>query len=122
MYGDDRSWSGARTECQLWGGDLVGFSTTTELDTVKGVVIAPGDDDVWIGGTDSGDEGEFYWINGEPFVFGSGGSPWATFEPNDLLFGEDCVEAYDDGKLNDEVCSKSQDYLCERLPVVGPPP
>ncbi len=112
------TWGNARNACIAWGGDLAALSTQAEINALVPLVVAPGDDDVWVGASDSAVEGTFAWSNGETFIYVSNQPPWAGGEPNNF-FGEDCVEAYDNGTFNDDSCSKNNDFLCERRPAGG---
>lgn len=61
-----------------------------------------------IGGTDSGVEGTFTWINGDPF----GATQWAPGEPGGGT-AENCI-LYADQGWNDVACAQPSSYVCER--------
>ncbi len=71
----------------------------------------------WIGLGDSGVEGEYRWVTGEPLV-----TPrWFPSEPNNLNEAEDCVEMRASAKWNDDRCNANLAYICEcdGLPSAG---
>lgn len=69
---------------------------------------------VFIGASDIGDEGNFYWVaTGKPFDY----TPkWKAGEPNNLGDGENCIGLWkEDGyRFNDVPCTGyKQKFLCE---------
>ena len=69
---------------------------------------------MWIGGHDIGREGDYLWITGEPMHFTS----WASGEPNNLFWWEDCVQIFLSGDAilwNDRHCADQCPYICEEL-------
>merc|ERR1712117_140585 len=92
------------------GGELATVSTAA-IDSLISTLLASFPywrrRDLWLGGSDRNNEGEWRWTTGELF-YGSGNqvqySNWADGEPNDE-FGEDCLEKYNwSGKWNDIPC------------------
>ncbi len=120
VYDPNKSWDNAQAECLAWGGQLAGLSTLEELadlqDFIGGVT-----EDFWIGGNDKAVDGSFQWINGEQWIYTNQQAPWdkpsGPDEPNGGT-NENCVEIYNNGKLNDVSCDIGNNYLCER-PVAG---
>jgi hypothetical protein len=115
------SWQGSRDFCIEWHGDLVTLPTQEKMVRVLSLLPDPGDLDAWIGATDDAQEGNFRWVTGEPWTYPAGSPPWNndTFdapEPNGST-GENCVELYGSGRLNDERCSDRLQLICERPPV-----
>lgn len=125
-----RDWQGAREECAEWGGDLAVLDTLEELAMVV-EFIDDGEDGrtaYWIGASDAASEGTFQWIDGQPWTYVPHEPPWYedafSDEPNDRPHpdtgqGEDCVELYDNGTLNDENCTDSELYVCEREQIAN---
>ena len=79
---------------------------------------------IWLGGSDSGAEGTWSWLDGQGFWLGLAvGLPlnglyvdWAFLEPSGLLFNSDCL-AMDLGNStpgwSDATCSDSSVFVCE---------
>lgn len=108
------SWRDARDNCRGWGGDLVVVDTATEaawLSLIRGFTGT-----AWIGLNDRGSEGNYTWSSGAS----SGYRAWASGEPNNRFFSEDCVEQYgQDGgdnraRWNDSNCDDRRNAICER--------
>ncbi|XP_022092887.1 C-type mannose receptor 2-like [Acanthaster planci] len=69
-----------------------------ELNTFLSKLVYP---KIWIGLTDSRNEGHFTWIDGSRLTFRN----WLPKEPNDYGRGEDCVTLdYNTGGWNDVPC------------------
>lgn len=115
------SWDDAREFCQDTGGDLASLSDSTIRDFLNGTTFPS--NSAWIGGSDVAVEGDFQWLNGQPWV----GVPWRVnydywwyyyygyyrSEPNGGT-NENCVERYSsDGTFNDLPCSALDEFLCE---------
>lgn len=119
-YDPNRKWDEARNDCVAWGGTLAALTTTEEIADLSGLLAGTGED-IWIGGDDMAMDGSFVWQTGEPWTFTNGQAPWqengiGADEPNGGG-GENCVEIYKSGKLNDENCSAQQNWMCERPPA-----
>lgn len=119
-----KTWDQASIACQSWGGSLAVLATEGEIDAVEPSLDSDSGA-MWIGATDLVAEGNFAWQNGEPWVYQNGKLPWEDhfFPPNEPNggTGENCVEIYENGRLNDESCAQVHDYLCERAPAGAPP-
>jgi hypothetical protein len=100
------SWLDARDFCQAWGGDLAEITSVEE----NNLVAQRSDQDVWLGASDTDEEGNFRWIGGADVE-----GPWAFAQPDDYEGREDCVElrAMDD-RWNDAPCTTEKAALCER--------
>merc|ERR1712096_447149 len=67
----------------------------------------------WIGGHDTGSEGEWVWTFGNGWTYAN----WNWGEPNDVgLHGEDCLEM-NNGRWNDMPCDWTgmRAYVCQRV-------
>lgn len=121
IKGSDKDWAGGKGVCETWKGTLAVLATQEEINAVK-PSLSSGSNEIWIGGSDTVVDGTFVWENGEPWTYTNGNAPWkdniaSQDEPNGGN-GENCVEIYkNEGNLNDEQCSQSHDYLCERPPA-----
>jgi cysteine-rich repeat protein len=109
--GSNKNWTAARADCIAWGGDLVGIGSPAEYDFVTALGFGS---DVWTGGNDLAAECSFGWVDGERW--------WPAFdagEPNNSGGDEHCVELDPQATpmMNDEKCTDSQDYICERAPA-----
>ena len=82
----------ARAYCESLGGYLATITSQEEQDFVASLASNVDYPDLWIGGSDDGSEGEWYWMNGEPWDYTAwypGGSV-GTVEPNNGLgLGDD---------------------------------
>ena len=114
-YGPNSSWKEAYDDCVGWGGTLAALTPGQEISDLSGLV-GQTLEDVWIGGTDEQVDGSFTWVTGETWSYPGGSSPWEGGEPNGGK-GENCVEIYKNTHLNDEKCSTSQNWMCERPPA-----
>lgn len=83
---------------------------------------------LWLGATDTEDEGEWFWLDGTQFFQGEGGDGmtvndgyenWGDNQPNDndAPPGEDCavmkVNDDEDGMWNDFSCELEAAFICE---------
>lgn len=107
------------TEIQTWvahreiakaspgGGDLVTIHCEEQNSKFKSLV---GDNRAWIGLHDKNTEDTWEWVDGTPVLY----TNWATNEPNDYYYGEDCVELIYSGTLwNDQVCNDPRGGIYE---------
>ena len=82
----------AKAYCESLGGYLATITSQEEQDFVASLASNVDYHDFWIGGSDDGSEGEWYWMNGEPWEYTAwypGGSV-GTVEPNNGLgLGDD---------------------------------
>jgi hypothetical protein len=116
-----QSWDTARTLCMAEGFDLAIVGDEAEnafLDSTGGSIQGGS---WWIGAGDRISEDQWLWVDGTPFWQGrSNGAPiegryrkWSSNEPNNDG-DEDCGELRDDGAWNDNKCSASIRFICER--------
>ena len=77
----------AKAYCESLGGYLATITSQEEQDFIASLASNVDYNDFWIGGSDDGSEGEWYWMNGEPWDYTAwypGGSV-GTYEPNNGL-------------------------------------
>ena len=80
--------------CKSMGGYLASITSQGEQDFVAGLAAQVDYEDFWIGGSDYGSEGTWYWLTGEPWSFTTWypGGPAGEAEPNNGIgAGEDYV-------------------------------
>jgi hypothetical protein len=101
------SWRSAEADCENDDAHLAIVSDQHEIAHVDAMAAGS---PVWVGLSDSLDEGIFLWVDGLDASF----QPWHFGEPNDGgLFGEDCVSLAQGG-YNDEGCIATlHRYVCE---------
>ncbi|CAB3385996.1 Hypothetical predicted protein [Cloeon dipterum] len=118
------SWVDASNFCKSIGFALVDIDTEEDHVTVTDVFGAAIPDRVWIGGTDLGREGSFYW--GQSLRdFSPNETYWHEGEPSGTsLHGikEDCVQyrrLVNDTEVlwNDAPCELKYQFICEVVPA-----
>ena len=77
FYNIKTTWKEAKEECEKRGGHLAFISTSEENEALANLASASAQY-VWIGGSDEGHEGSWYWINGDELSY----HPWYSGEPN----------------------------------------
>ncbi|XP_059470862.1 C-type lectin-like [Neocloeon triangulifer] len=114
------TWHGALKQCRNQGYDLLTIETETEHEQVVVLFGQYITDRMWIGGSDLGKEGSFYWYTsgapvnvsaawhrGEPSGIPPNSGPWNK---------EDCMQYYNNKGIimwNDSMCSKRYPFICE---------
>jgi len=84
------SWWDAQAFAESLGGYLAVINSESENTWIVQTFIErmPYAEVFWFGMTDSGSEGTWYWINGEPVEF----TGWGINQPDDMnQYGEDCA-------------------------------
>lgn len=67
----------------------------------------------WIGGSDLGSEGIFYWINGHNFDYHNFGEVDGEIQPDNFAGIEHCTEMLPNGIWNDFICEWPSSFICE---------
>uniref|UniRef100_A0A672F699 C-type lectin domain-containing protein n=1 Tax=Salarias fasciatus TaxID=181472 RepID=A0A672F699_SALFA len=110
-----KSWTAARADCVLDGGDLVSIASEAENQYVmqaflSGVVLK-GKHEAWMGLRRQGD-GSYKWSDGWPVFF----TQWGPGEPSNLQ-DEGCVSIHAafpfHGTWNDTDCAVAKSYICK---------
>ncbi|MCD8119820.1 MAG: C-type lectin domain-containing protein [Lachnospiraceae bacterium] len=121
FYDEACTWWDAKEYCESVGGYLVTITTEDEQNAVYCYVEElAGDEDIWIGITDSGTEGDWStWITGEAVTY----TNWGENEPDDLGgqdYGVICTGYRDGGSVYyiepaqwDDVSDTDNHFLCE---------
>lgn len=110
---NDANWDQARTTCQIVGYDLAVVSSGAEHDFIVATIKSKSKNDWHIGLTDRAKESEFVWVDGSKASF----TRWATLQPDNFWFNEDCVVVRRDGTWNDVDCTGGprEAFVCESL-------
>ncbi|XP_048107134.1 asialoglycoprotein receptor 2-like isoform X2 [Alosa alosa] len=101
-----RSWDEARKDCIYRGPTLVIINNRDEQEFLTKI-----QNDYWIGLMEK--DGVWKWVDGKALTDGF----WDKGQPNNYVGEEDCAEIRsrsDFHNWNDDVCSKSQRWLCEK--------
>ncbi|XP_071522536.1 perlucin-like [Panulirus ornatus] len=115
------SWSEGRQYCQRFGGDLAVIHTCDHFGVLVRHIHMTGQEvperwSYWVGGTDLGDEGSWYWIDGVPMAMGVPfwGEAGENHEPSGGL-EQNCASLNRDDRyyIHDGVCEMSGYPLCE---------
>ncbi|XP_063066766.1 macrophage mannose receptor 1, partial [Engraulis encrasicolus] len=128
LYGDScyhfeseevRNWNDAEQYCVRQGGHLASIHSPEEV----GFFVAHMPSTSWVGLSDSQTEGTWVWTDGSASDYLS----WETDQPDNWQGNEDCVHLrgtghYQPGKLNDQPCSYSFPFVCQKGKGQGPPP
>ncbi|NWX19669.1 CL17A protein, partial [Aegotheles bennettii] len=104
-----KPWVAAKEFCATVGAHLAIVDTEQENKFLANHIM--NDRVFWLGMTDAHQEGDWQWVNGRSLSL----SFWNSGEPNNAgHHGEDCVTIYSNGRWNDDVCSNSHPWICER--------
>jgi len=96
-------WTAARQACANMGGYLVTITSAAENNFIFNLWPSG-----WIGLTDEVVEGQWRWVNGEPYSYSS----WNPGEPNNAG-NEDYVQFVGSGKWNDLPNNQALPYVIE---------
>ncbi|XP_077170411.1 asialoglycoprotein receptor 1-like [Paroedura picta] len=116
-YWDSRagkSWEGAKRDCEAKDSHLVIINSYEEQLFVA-QRVRPWF--MWIGLTDA--SGSWKWVDGTPYTVRR--EDWREDQPDNwyghgLGGGEDCAHLHDDGRWNDDHCSRQYGWVCEMEP------
>ena len=115
------SWEDARDQCVSKGGYLAVVSSAEENEVLSAFAKYYGYDNVYIGYSDSEEEGNWQWVTDEYNTF----TNWNSGEPNGFTPDEDYAVMFDDGYWNDaEYVPRDPNgiisFICEwDIPVTG---
>uniref|UniRef100_A0A669PM62 p-selectin n=3 Tax=Phasianus colchicus TaxID=9054 RepID=A0A669PM62_PHACC len=114
---EDYEWDNARRYCQTFFTDLVAIQNKEEIEYLNRTLPYHGKY-YWIGIRKL--KGVWTWV-GTKMALTKEAANWATGEPNNRKFNQDCVEIYikrssEAGKWNDEPCTKKKKKaLCYKV-------
>ncbi|XP_051540618.1 C-type lectin domain family 4 member M-like [Myxocyprinus asiaticus] len=100
-----KSWSESRKYCTERGADLL---IINNINKQKFVTKVTGGNNIWIGLTDSADEGTWKWVNGSTLTSGF----WKSGQPNGQRI-ENCAVSYLTGWF-DYSCNNAYKWICEK--------
>ncbi|XP_051540895.1 CD209 antigen-like protein E [Myxocyprinus asiaticus] len=110
------SWNESRIYCTERGADLLIINNTKEQEFVKNITVGS---IMWIGLTDSDEEGTWKWVDGSTLTAGTGDLMriccfrfWGYMEPNGNT-GENCALTLS-SKLADYPCNYKYKWICEK--------
>jgi hypothetical protein len=113
------AWTGAKSFCGQHGMKLARVNSASEsswmMSTAKSLWgVVP---DIWLGGTDSAQEGTWRWQDGAVF-YQSGKAvlfcDWKPGEPDNIAAGDDCLTICQVTGWNDLDCSTKAHHICEK--------
>ncbi|XP_055983739.1 C-type lectin domain family 4 member F-like [Sorex fumeus] len=108
-----KSWQDAENFCVSWGAHLASVTSEEEKDFL---VTFTKDSFHWIGLTDQGTEGVWYWIDKTPFNDAQSKKFWDKNQPDNWMYGEgrseDCVQMQQ--KWNDMYCNAPYQWVCKK--------
>lgn len=87
-YGDADSWEAAKEYCEQLGGHLVVINSAKENEAVWNYVNSKGYESVYLGLSDTEEEGNWKWVNGDPVEY----TNWKEGEPNAYTDAENYAE------------------------------
>lgn len=105
-------WNIARVQAKKLGGYLVCISDADENKFVRDLVKKHSNTRTfWIGLSDQGSEGRWWWVNGQPVKY----TNWAAREPNNSDGKENCAEVgwHSFYSWNDGPCEEKLPYVVE---------
>ncbi|XP_057184492.1 CD209 antigen-like protein C [Triplophysa rosa] len=103
---EKKSWSESRSYCRERGTNLVIINNRKEQDFVKKI---SGTERLWIGLSDSDEEGRWKWVDGSTLTY----SFWKSEEPNRNAGDENCAVS-DSSGWDDYVCTNAFKFMCEK--------
>ncbi|XP_056147018.1 macrophage mannose receptor 1 [Lampris incognitus] len=114
-----KSWQDAETWCVGQQGHLASFHSQEELSFLTAHM--PGES--WVGLNDINEENHFKYTDGSNADF----LLWAPNQPDNWQQNEDCVQLrganhHEAGKLNDDFCTSTKEFICKKAKGQRPPP
>lgn len=112
LYNESMTWESAKLFCEKKGGHLVTISDEKENEFVNGMrcrnLSTDYQQSIWLGGSDTANEGTWSWITGEPFTY----SNWKPNEPNGGT-SQNYLQMYSSGNWDDVQNEAGRFVLCE---------
>ncbi|XP_014906843.1 macrophage mannose receptor 1 [Poecilia latipinna] len=114
-----KNWQDAEAYCVEQQGHLVSFHSEEELSFLTAHM--PGE--AWVGLNDINIENQFVYTDGSDADL----LPWVENQPDNWENNEDCIHLTgmthpDPGKINDDKCTATKEFVCKKAKGQGPPP
>lgn len=107
------TWAQAERNCLSMGANLASIHGTREYHEIKRMILdrTHGSPETWIGGSDSQEEGVWFWSDGTPFAY----SYWCRGEPNNYG-NQHCIQMNfgDDNCWDDFQCDARRSSVCAK--------
>ncbi|KAJ8338130.1 hypothetical protein SKAU_G00370960 [Synaphobranchus kaupii] len=116
---EGKSWDSARDYCSSMSSSLVILKNEEKWNWVTQRTMPRY---YWIGLTDER-TGQWEWVDGTPYYMNK--RQWKPGQPDDwtnhgLGGGEDCAHLHNDGRLNDDHCTRPYRFVCEASVMAEP--
>ena len=112
LYNESMTWESAKLFCEKKGGHLVTISDEKENEFVNGMrcrnLSTDYQQSIWLGGSDTANEGTWSWITGESFTY----SNWEPNEPNGGN-SQNYLQMYSSGNWDDVQNEAGRFVVCE---------
>jgi len=111
-----KTWADAEDFCKGVRGHLASIHSEDELEFVQSNFPR----DLWLGGSDAGEEGTWEWSDGSSWNYYSTYSAWSPGQPDNYIGNQDCLVGnwHHDLKWDDDNCEQKKLFLCkEYLPL-----
>ena len=112
LYNESMTWESAKLFCEKKGGHLVTISDEKENEFVNGMrcrnLSTDYQQSIWLGGSDTANEGTWSWITGEAFTY----SNWEPNEPNGGTT-QNYLQMYSSGNWDDVQNETGRFVVCE---------
>lgn len=112
LYNESMTWESAKLFCEKKGGHLVTISDEKENEFVNGMrcrnLSTDYQQSIWLGGSDTANEGTWSWITGEAFTY----SNWEPNEPNGGTT-QNYLQMYSSGNWDDVQNETGRFAVCE---------
>ena len=112
LYNESMTWESAKLFCEKKGGHLVTISDEKENEFVNGMrcrnLSTDYQQSIWLGGSDTANEGTWSWITGEAFTY----SNWEPDEPNGGT-SQNYLQMYSSGNWDDVQNETGRFVVCE---------
>ncbi|XP_023264465.1 macrophage mannose receptor 1-like [Seriola lalandi dorsalis] len=114
-----KNWHDAEAHCSSEQGHLASFHSQEDLSFLTAHMPA----EAWVGLNDINVENQFVYTDGSAADF----LLWGPNQPDNWQNNEDCVHLRGmnhqaPGKLNDDSCTSTKEYICKKAKGQGPPP
>ena len=116
LFAVTTTWKQAKEICESRGGYLASINSAEENEKLTNLA-ANLSNYVWIGGSDEGTEGNWYWVNGDSFTY----SNWNSGEPSNSDNKEHYLSLYGKTGMWNDAANDNQyisGFVCEYEPGI----